>query len=235
LRLLRNPVHDARMLQSFALNVWLVARPLRFLGLETGTRMTVVKLRSGELIIHSPVALDPELGQAIDALGPVGAIVAPCLFHHLYAGEWAAAYPRARLLGCPGLARKRPELGWTAELTDGPEPAFGGELDQVQFSACKLVNEVVLFHAATQTIICSDFMFNLARHPSALTRGIARVLGNRNPGPTLIERALIRDHRAARAQVDRIVGWGADRIVLAHGDLVESDATACIQHAYRWL
>jgi len=39
-------------------NIWEIQHPLRILGVEFGHRMTVVKLSSGELWVHSPVALD---------------------------------------------------------------------------------------------------------------------------------------------------------------------------------
>lgn len=83
------------MLERLTDDVWIEQRPLRFFGLETGTRMTVVRLNGGGLFVHSPVALDDTLRATVDALGPVTAIIAPSRFHHLYVGEWAAAYPSA--------------------------------------------------------------------------------------------------------------------------------------------
>jgi len=52
-----------------------VAAPLRFWGVETGTRMTVVRLDDGGLLVHSPVPPEPGLCRAVDGLGPVRAIV----------------------------------------------------------------------------------------------------------------------------------------------------------------
>jgi hypothetical protein len=71
------------MLQPITDGIWSTTRPLRFLGLETGTRMTIVRLANGGLFVHSPVGLDPALRAEVDALGPVGAIVASSLFHNL--------------------------------------------------------------------------------------------------------------------------------------------------------
>ena len=223
------------MLEPISDDVWIERRPLRFFGLETGTRMTVVRLAGGGLFVHSPVPLDAGTREAVDALGPVEALVAPCLFHHLHIGEWARAYPAASLSGCPGLAKKRADLSWGAVLSDEPDPQWRGELDQVFFGAFPMENEVIFFHRKSKTIISSDFIFNLGTHASRLTRVVARLLGQREPGVTLLERLMIRDHVAARAQVDRVVAWGADRIVLAHGDIIESNATEVVRRAYRWL
>jgi Domain of unknown function (DUF4336) len=223
------------MLTPLIENLWVEARPLRFFGLETGTRMTVVRLASGGLFVHSPVALDAATKRAVDELGPVKAIVAPSCFHHLYAGEWASAYPDALLCACPGLDKKRSDLAWKRVLSDEPEPAWAGELDQVFFSACAPINEVVFFHRPSKTIVCADFIFNLANHPSLVTRTVARLTGNREPGLTLLERRMIRDKAAARAQVGRVLAWGAERVVLAHGEIIERDGSEVIERAFRWL
>ena len=222
-------------LTPLAENLWTLARPLRFLGLETGTRMSVVRLADGGLFVHSPVSLDPPTRKAIDALGPVRALVAPSLFHHLYVGEWTDAYPDAVACACPRLASKRADLRFHRELGDEPEPEWRGELDQVLFSARSLENEVVFFHRATRTLLCVDLLFNLATHPSPLTRVVARLLGNREPGSTWLERLIIRDRAAARAQVDRMLAWDIERIVLSHGDGVERDGREVLRRAYAWL
>ncbi|HSO34099.1 MAG TPA: DUF4336 domain-containing protein [Labilithrix sp.] len=223
------------MLERIADDVWIEPRPLRFFGVETGTRMTVVRLGSGGLFVHSPIALDKSMREAIDALGPVTAVVAPSRFHHLYVGEWARAYPGASLSACPGLEKKRKDVAWSRVLGDEPEAEWRGELDQVFFGARTMENEVVFFHRKTRTIISCDFIFNLASHPSALTRAVARLMGQREPGATLLEHVMIRDRAAAREQIGRMVAWGAERIVLAHGDIIRSNGSEVVRNAYRWL
>jgi len=216
-------------------DLWVEARRLRFLGVETGTRMTVVRLADGGLFVHSPVSLDGDTRAAIAALGPVRSVVAPSLFHHLSVGDWMAAYPEAVFCACPGLERKRRDLRWTRVLCNEAEPEWRGEIDQVLFSARSLENEVVFFHRRSRTLLCADAVFNLARHPSRLTRMVARAMGNREPGATLLERLLIRDRAAARDQVDRMLAWRPERIVLAHGELVETGGTEVLRRAYAWL
>jgi Domain of unknown function (DUF4336) len=49
------------MMRELARNLWVVERPQRFYGLEVGTRMTVIRLAGGSLLLHSPVSLDREL------------------------------------------------------------------------------------------------------------------------------------------------------------------------------
>lgn len=221
-------------LTPFAPELFTSERPLRFLGVETGARMTVVRLRDG-LVVHSPAPLTPALRAEVDALGPVKAIVAPSLFHHLGVKSWLEAYPGVLSCACPGLERKRSDLPWGRILGDAPEPEWAGELDQVFFRARSLENEVVFHHPASRTLICADAVFNLGHHPSPFTRLVAFVLGARRPGATLLERVMIRDRRSAREQIDRMLAWNVERIVLSHGPLIESGGHEVLRRAYEWL
>lgn len=222
------------MLTQFADEVWVEARETKFLGVETGTRMTVVRLSGGGLFVHSPVALDDATRGAVDELGEVRAVVAPSLFHHLHVGDWMRAYPGAVFGACPGLEWKRPDLSFSCVLADQPHEAWVRDLDQVYFSA-RRENEVVFFHAKSRTMICSDALLNLSGHPLATTRFVARLMGNRAPGLGWPERFMIRDRRLARRQADRILGWDIDKIVLAHGPVVEREGREVVRRAYAWL
>lgn len=222
-------------LLSIAPELWTIARPLRFFGVETGCRMTVVRLRDGGLFVHSPIPRYPALAAELDALGPVRAVAAPSLFHHLSVTQWKQAYPEAIFACCPGLETKRADFPWDRVLSDEPEPEWAEDLRQVSFAARTMENEVVFFHPATRTMICADAVFNLARHPSRMTRLVALVLGNRRPGATWLERVMIRDRAGAREQIDRMLAWQPERILLAHGEPIERDGEAVLRRAYEWL
>jgi hypothetical protein len=222
------------MLERFGEGVWIVTRPVKFLGVETGSRMTVVQTAEGGLWVHSPVALDPILRGALDELGEVRAVVAPSLFHHLYVAEWMAAYPNAVFGACPGLEWKRTDLAFTCVVADQPHPAWSSDLEQVYFSS-RRENEVVFFHERSRTLICADALLNLSVHPSLSTRAVAKLIGNSAPGVGHLEKYMIRDRKLARRQSDRIQGWGFDRAVVSHGGLVQKDAGDVWRHAYAWL
>jgi hypothetical protein len=63
------------MLTKIDDSLWTADAPHLFFGLHIGTRMTVVKLRSGGLLLHSPVEMTEKLRAEVDALGPVRHIV----------------------------------------------------------------------------------------------------------------------------------------------------------------
>ncbi len=222
------------MLEPLTDGVWVATRRARFFGVECGTRMTVVKLSDGGLFVHSPVPLDGDTRRAVDELGEVRAVVAPSVFHHLSVGAWMEAYPGAYHAACPGLEWKRPDLAFAGVLGDQEHPIWARDLAQVYFSA-RRENEVVFFHATTRTLICADALLNLAEHEARSTRVVARLMGNTAPGIGHLERFMIRDRRLARRQVDRILEWDPDRVVLAHGALLSGGGRGAVARAYAWL
>jgi hypothetical protein len=84
-------------------------------------------------------------------------------------------------------------------------------------------------------VICADALLNLRGHPSPLTRCVAALMGNTAPGRGWPERFAVRDRAAARAQIDRMLTWAPERIVLAHGAIVERDGARVLRDAYAWL
>ena len=222
------------MLDRIEEGVWTTARRQRFWGVETGTRMNIVRLAEGGLFVHCPVALDETTRRDVDALGTVRAVLASSLFHHLYVGEWQTAYPDALFCACPGLERKRPDLRWDRILGDSPDELWAGDFEQI-FVSARFEKEVVFFHPKTRTLLCADALLNLSVHESGATRAVAFLMGNNAPGKGYFERIAVRDRRAARTQIDRMLSWDFDRIILAHGGMVESRGREVLREAYAWL
>ena len=46
---------------------------------------------------------------------------------------------------------------------------------------------------------------------------------------------MIREREAAREQLDRMLAWDIDRIVLSHGEMIPSDGREVLRRAYAWL
>ena len=222
------------MLTPFADEVWTDTRKAKFWGVECGSRMTIVRLADGGLFVHSPVALDAQTRQAVDALGEVRAVVAPSIFHHLHVGAWMAAYPKALVAACPGLEWKRTDLAFSCVLGDVAHELWDKDLEQIYFSA-RRENEVVFYHHRSRTFICADSLLNLSTHASPTTRLVARVMGNNAPGVGHLERVMIRDRKLARRQMDRILEWEIDGAILAHGESLPHGGHEALRHAYAWL
>jgi hypothetical protein len=216
--------------------IWVAERPQRFYGLEVGTRMTVIRLADGSLLLHSPVALDPGLRRELDSLGRVRFAVAPNRFHHLYAGGVGQAYPESRLWLAPGVEKKRPDLSFEAVLGDEAPAEWKDEVEQVFFRGRPFENEVVFLHRASRTLILCDLAFFFGPRAAPLTRMLMRLLGSYGRfGPSRLDPLLIRDRRAARQALERILAWDFDRVVVAHGEVLESGGRAALRAGYAWL
>lgn len=223
-------------LRPLADNLWVAERPQKFYGLPVGTRMTVIRLADGKLLLHSPVALSVGLRQELDAIGSVSYVVAPNRLHHLYAGDVARAYPGAKLWVAPGLEQKRPDLVIEAVLGDVAPAAWHGELEQVFFRGRPYENEVAFFHRASRTLILCDLAFNFGASAPPITRLLMKLLRSYGKlGPTTLDPLLIRDRDAARESLQRILAWDFDRIVVAHGDVLETGGHEILRKGYSWL
>lgn len=223
-------------LRQLAEDLWVAERPQSFFGLPVGTRMTVIRLSGGRLLLHSPVALDAALRAQLDALGRVCFAVAPNRVHHLYAGDVRKAYPESRLWIAPGLETKRPDLVYEAILTDEAPAEWRGEVDQAFFAGRPYENEVAFCHRASRTLITCDLAFNFGPSAPALTRFWMRMIRSYGHlGPTKLDPLLIRDRKAARASLERILAWDFDRVVVAHGDVQESGGREILREGYAWL
>jgi hypothetical protein len=224
------------MLRSVADDIWVAEQPLRYLGVALTTRMTIVRLADGTLIVHSPIRLTDELRAAAASAGRVRFIVAPNRFHHLFVTDWQKAYPDAQTFCAPGLDTKRADLKFTGILGDDSLTAWGDEIDQVFMRAFPPLNETVFFHRKTRTLIFTDLLFNIVRHDSAYARFLLRLDGAfQGPAVPRSFKLLLRRRRGeCNAFLQRLLSWDFDRAILAHGEIIESGAKPLIARAWRF-
>ncbi len=216
--------------------LWVAEQPLRIAGLELGARMTVIQLSGGELLLHSPIRPATDLVREVGSLGSVSALVAPNRFHHLFAEAWLEARPGAQLFVAPGLASKRPDLPRAGVLSDEPELLWKGVLEQVVIRGVPLSNEVVFFHPASRTLIATDLAFNIGPDRSALTRLAFRLSGAYGRlAPTYMERLLVRDRASFRASLERVLEWPFERVIVAHGTVLETGGRRELARGFSWL
>ena len=223
-------------LQVVAENIWVSAAPHSFAGLHIGTRMTVVKLSSGAVLLHSPILLSSELIKAIKAIGPVMHVVCPNMFHHMYASEVLSVWPHAKLHGPAKLHKKRPDLDFDATLSDTPDPDWQDDLVPITIRG-SLLGETVLYHPGSQTLISADLVENFPTAPRHwLTRNYLKMngmIGNITWPPVM--RLVYLDRKAARASVDRILAYPIERIIIAHGDIITQNAHRTLVQGLTWI
>jgi len=215
-------------LREIANGVHVVEAPQRFFGLEVGTRMTVLQLPGG-LLVHSPIALEPS---ALAHLGEPRWVLAPNLFHHLYVGPWL----QAGLEGWApvGLPDKRPDVHFHGVVEPGVQP-FGEDVVLLPMQCFPMANEVVVLHRPSRTLIVSDLVFHISPKAPWLTRTVMRCLcGYPGCRTTLLERVAMQ-RAVAREELATLAAWDFDRVVMAHGDVIETGGKAALLSAFDWL
>ena len=224
------------MLLSVDDNVWVAESSVRYLRARLPTRMTVLRLRSGDLFVHSPVAIDGKLRAELDPLGPVRFVVAPSRYHHLGVTGWFREYPGARFWAAPGLPEKRQDLAFHGLLADSAPSEWAGEIDQTIFWSIPMMNEVIFCHRPSRTLILTDLVFNIHEHDSALVRLGLRVDGAwRRFAVSHLLRLLIRDRPRARETISLVLSWDFDRVIMSHGRILETGGRDAVRGAFAFL
>jgi hypothetical protein len=234
-----NRMEDAEMLEQFGPGLYLAEGPsVSFFGFPYPTRMAVAQLADGCLWVWSPVALTEALADAVQALGTVRYIVSPNKLHYLFLREWANRWPEAHLYAPPGLGRKQPDLCFDAELDDEPPTPWASEIDQVIFRGSFFMEEVVFFHRGANTAIVGDL---IQRHSEVTMTGwkgrvmrLDGLVGDHGSTPREW-RASFLQRRPARAARQKVLDWQAEKLLIAHGDCVQTGATEVIENALRWI
>ena len=227
---------DTSPLRRLDDDLWVVDRPLGILGIQVGARMTVIRHGNGDVLLHSPIAPDAELCEALAEVGPVRHLIAPNKLHHFYFAAAAAAFPEAIRWAAPGLAEKRRELTFDEELGDLPPAAWSDELDQIRLCGAPHIEEIVFLHRPSRTLIATDLAFNVRESHSLITRLFLRANGVLGKfGPTRMFRSFVRDRTAARESLDRILAWDFDRVVMSHGVVLQSRGRRVLRDAYQWM
>ncbi|MGH7290800.1 MAG: DUF4336 domain-containing protein [Myxococcota bacterium] len=218
-------------------DLWALDQPLRVGGLELGARTCIVRLADGGLVIHAPGPRTAALRDEIEALGPVRALIAPNLLHHLYLADTMRAFPQARVFGAPGLREKLAAVRIDEVLGEQAPALWSGQLEQLLVQGTPSMGEVVFLHRASRSLLCLDLCFNVRSSPSLFTRLFMRANGAFGRfGPSrLFRHAILKDARALRVSLDRILAWDFERVTVAHGDVLERGGNAALRESFAWL
>ena len=225
-------------LQPIADNLWSTDIDKSFpLGVRMPLRGTIVRLANGDLWVHSPTPLTPELGAAVDALGPVRHLVGPSRLHHVSLSSWSARYPAAQLWATPELAKKRSDLSFAGHVPGTPPAPWAAEIEPLSIDGAPGIGEAVFFHRASRTMICTDLLFNIRRPATRMTAFLLTLMGTRGRfAMSRVWRRYGKDRGALKASVERLLAWDFTRVVPAHGDVFEAaDARDATRAALAWM
>jgi hypothetical protein len=227
------------MLSQFGPSLYTAEGPdVSFYGFPYPTRMAVAKLADGSAWVWSPVALTAELERAVEAIGPVRNIVSPNKIHHLFLAPWAERWPDARVFAPPGLAERKPELHFDAELGDEADAAWAEDIEQVVFRGSFAMDEVAFFHRPSRTAILCDLV---QRHDPAKMSGwkcllmrLDGLVGEHGSTPREWRASFLRRSEARSARA-RVLAWEPERLLIAHGACAQEGATGILARALAWM
>jgi hypothetical protein len=191
-----------------------------FPGVTLPLRSMLVAAREHQFLI-SPVATAEEAAQ-IGA--PPLTLIAPSLSHHRQLSAAIERYRPEALWGPPGLGERRPELGRVYMFGIDAWP-YDDQLEYVLVGGAPRRNEVVFFHRISRTIYTADLFFHI-REPEGFLAPLAfRLMGiHRRFATPRMWRHWVSDRVAFVRSIDEILAWDFDRIVVAHGDVVDDHA-----------
>jgi len=183
-------------------------------------RMTVVQLKSGDLAIFSAIALQEPDMAALEALGRPAFLIVPSERHRLDAPGYAQRYPKITVVA-PSAGKEK-----IAEVVrvDTSAPDFGDSsvryVEVVADSALEVECEDGL------TLIVNDLIGDI-HDESGIGGWLLRVMGFAGddphvPGPVKLT---LGKHKTEVARQFRRWADRADlrRIIVSHGDTIESD------------
>jgi hypothetical protein len=228
-----------RMLKDFGPSLYVADGPtVSFYGIPYPTRMAVARLSDGSAWVWSPVALTDDLVNFMNTFESVRHIVSPNKIHHLFLAQWRDQWPEAHVYAPPGLAQRKPDLRFDAELSDDPDPAWAADIDQVIFRGSLAMEEVVFFHRESRTAIVCDL---IQRHPEATMTGwkgmlmrVDGLVGKHGSTPREWRASFLRRGRA-RAAREKVLSWKPERLLIAHGECAQTGATDIIGKALSWI
>lgn len=205
-------------------------------GLWLPTRMTVLAMAPGKLALHSPIPIDDALAESIAALGEVTLIIAPNNFHHLYLPAACQRYPQAEVWGSPGLPKKRPELVFTGLLDKGTRPPWAGVLAPFFLEGAPGMSETVFIHRPSKTLIAVDSFFNLRSARNGFSRFMLKFTSSYGKAAqSRIWRMMVKDKKLMAESTRPLLTEDYERVVMAHGAIVDADARGTFEKAAAWL
>ena len=210
--------------------IWTMNRPVWFSGVRLRARTTVIRLDDGSVLLHSPAPLTDALADELQALGPVRWLIVPNCFHHLGTPPAKLRFPEARVVGPASALPKNKALAIDEDIRAAKLP----ELDALPLDGVPFLDETVLFHRPTKTLLGADIVLCAHAADHWTWRWAARVMGcyERLRVPPDVKKKIV-DKAAAARSLAAILAQPAERLVVAHADIVADGWRDQLAEAWR--
>jgi hypothetical protein len=210
-------------METIADNLWVMRYPLQILGENHGRVVTVIRLNSGKLILHSTGPFSADDLEALRRLGEPGWLVEATLLHDTYAQTAQEMFPTLPYLAPEGFAK----LAKVRTQSLFPLPAeWKDEIEVVALAGIPKMKEHLFFHRPSKTLIVGDLLFHYPNHGTGWAWFQRRYLmGLRHlPGVSLFFKMLTKDREAFEKSLEPVWAWDFERIIVAHQRVVKRNA-----------
>ncbi|MBK6688139.1 MAG: DUF4336 domain-containing protein [Deltaproteobacteria bacterium] len=205
-----------------------------FSGVRLHARTTVLRLDDGNLLIHSPAPPSEGLVEALKALGPVRWLVVPNCFHHLGTPAAAARFPEAKVVAPKSALARNNDLKLHLDLHDAEFGEQLPEFEALPLDGVPFLDETVLFHRPTQTLLGADLVMEASARDHWTWRWAGRITGCyeqvRLPPDV---RKKISEKTAAARSIKAMLERPAQRLIVAHAEIIEAGWRERLTEAWR--
>jgi len=211
---------------------WNVRASFITAGLNIGTQMSLIQLKSGRFLILDTVELDAQLLNDINSLTKNGtlieAVIATHPFHTVYFPAFYKAFPNVTYYGTPRHIKNQPNIPWKGSMYDCanrqrwlPEVHMriprGSEFVDPQPESSNHFSGIHVFHEASRTIHVDDTILvdeplkgNMLFHPTLLYGGLYHIPESPSAFKQFVQKL--------------ITDWDFDNIVAAHNGIKKGGA-----------
>jgi len=216
-------------------NIGVIDLPFRVLGAPLGKNTTVIRLNSGDVLVHSAGPLREHNFKAIREMGEVKWLMEGSRLHDTFAARLRAAFPDAQYLLPDGFPLSHEQLAPARSLCEVP-PEWADEIEIIPVEGMPRLAENALLHRSSRTLVLTDLVFNLPWEPGEKIPFFLRwVSGFRSfPGTSRLVKMCVKDKAAVRESLERIVAADFDRIVVGHGLIMSSNAKERLCELLAW-
>jgi hypothetical protein len=215
--------------------IWVQERSVWYGGVRLRSRTTIVKMRDGKLLVHSPGETTAEACRELDALGEVAWIVVPNKFHHLETPALKEKYPSAKVVGPASALARNPAVVLDYEL---PDPEVRSQLTEFRLlplAGVPFLDETLFFHEPSQTLIAADLLMCGSPKDHFTWRWASRIYsqyGKYKLPPDV--RSRTKPSEELKSSLGELRKLPIQRILVAHSDAIQEQPLETLSAAWEY-
>lgn len=217
--------------RQIADDVALLQYPFRVFGIDFARNVTLLRLRDGQVVIHSTAPFTPEDVAAVRKFGDPSWMIDVTLLHDTFAQQGRAALPNVRYLAPAGFS----EI--SGVVTESLFPAPIDWVDQIDVLPIEGTrkHEHAVFHRHSRTLVVADLIFSFGASAGSWERFFVRHVMRlpRLRGVSVFFKMLISDRAAFERSMAHLLELDFTRLIVAHRDMIETDGKAVLNQALR--